>query len=85
MHHPLFLLVASVLLAGCTTGGSKLPDTGRIDDTGPLDDTGPNDDTSPPGDTGVDTGPEPIPFGFWGLNGYHSPAGLVDVQDRFAI
>ena len=24
-----------------------------------------------------------VPFGFWGLNGYHSAGGLADVQERF--
>jgi hypothetical protein len=33
----------------------------------------------------MDPDAEPIPFGFWGLNGYHTPEGLADVQDRFAV
>jgi hypothetical protein len=28
---------------------------------------------------------EPIPFGFWGLNGYQSAEGFQDVQERFAL
>ncbi len=27
----------------------------------------------------------PIPYGFWGLNGFHHPEGLAEVQDRFGI
>lgn len=26
-----------------------------------------------------------IPFGFWGLNGFHTAGGFADVQDRFGI
>lgn len=28
---------------------------------------------------------EPIPFGFWGLNGFQTPDGLDDLKDRFGI
>jgi hypothetical protein len=27
----------------------------------------------------------PVPYGFWGLNGYQSPEGFQDLQDRFAL
>ena len=27
----------------------------------------------------------PIPFGFWGLNGFQTPGGLEDVADRFGM
>jgi hypothetical protein len=30
-------------------------------------------------------GHEPIPFGFWGLNGYQDEDGLQELQDRFGL
>jgi hypothetical protein len=33
----------------------------------------------------MDPDQSPIPFGFWGLNGYHDPEGLTQVQDQFGI
>lgn len=33
----------------------------------------------------IDPDQAPIPFGFWGLNGFHDPDGLQDVHERFGI
>lgn len=57
-------------------------DSDQTDEVDETNDTG--DDTDESTNDGVDPEPAtPVLFGFWGLNGYHTAAGLADVQERY--
>lgn len=73
----------------CASLGGPQVSQGTVDtiETGSMD-SGDSGATGQP-DTAQtpDTG-EPLPppmYGFWGLNGYVSPVGFADVQERFGI
>lgn len=60
-------------------------DDSAADDSAASDDTGAGEDTGVAEDAGTTEVLSPVPYGFWGLNGYHSDEGLDDLVDRFGL
>jgi hypothetical protein len=71
---PPLSVLAMTTIAGCWIGGVKVPDSDLVPDTG--------DSAEDTGELPTDA---PIPFGFWGLNGFHSPQGYEQVRDQFEM
>lgn len=93
-----FLIIASGFLWQCTAGTPTVLDSATSDGRPPVDsvvdapEAAVNDtiiDTiiaATASDLGTDgNAAKGIPFGFWGLNGYHSPTGFADLKLRFGI
>ncbi|MFH1463042.1 MAG: hypothetical protein ABIO70_01520 [Pseudomonadota bacterium] len=73
---PVRLFTAGAL--GATLGGCRLVEL-AAEPAAPIE-------VTESGDGEPETNPEPPPLmGFWGLNGYVSPEGFADVQQRFGI